>query len=231
MTTTALDPAQHHHDEHHHDEQHHHHQPHHAHGHDHHGPAAWVGEQPIEVAAVDAEVTRLRNGPRAALLPVAESSEGRQLRRWVTQTLVARALLEQEARLRGLVGEPPPAAVLPDRLAATALGGVLASVLRSSGPARAVYVDVTSEVAVTAAEAFAYVERSEPAVPGSSPEQPAPVSPSDSRLVEATARLLAARGRQVFLDWLSGRTAELVRLEPGHEHPGDPHQPDATHRH
>lgn len=209
MTTTALEPAPH---DHHHD-------------HDRGGPAAWVGDHRIEVTDVDAEVTRLREGPRAALLPVAESSEGRQLRRWVTQTLVARAVLDQEARLRGLDDEPPTAVALPDRMAATALGGVVASVLRSSGPARAVYADVTRDVAVSDAEAEAYLERSMSAAPGES------FAPADRELSAACARLTAARGRQVFLDWLFGRTAELVRLEPGHEHPGDPHQPDATHRH
>lgn len=192
------------------------------------GPAAWVGGARIEVADVDAEVTRLRAGPRAALLPVGESSEGRQLRRWVTQTLVARSVLEQEATLRGLGDEPPTAVVFPDRVAATALGGVVASVLRNSGSARAVYADVTRDVAVPDAEVLAYLERST----ATAQREPAPlVSASSPELAGARARLTAARARQVFLDWLSGRTAELVRLEPGHEHPGDPHQPDATHRH
>lgn len=209
---------------------HHHHRDEHEHEHSHDGPAAWVGDHRVEVADVDAEVTRLREGPRAALLPVAESAEGRQLRRWVTQTLVARAVLEQEAGLRGLGDEPPTAAVLPDRLAATTLGGVLASVLRSSGPARAVYADVTLGVVVTTTEAIAYLERSTSAA---SRQLVTPTDPqlADAQLAEASARLTAARARQVFLDWLSARTAELVRLEPGHEHPGDPHQPDATHRH
>lgn len=220
MTTAALDRSPH---------------DHHDHLHDHDGPAAWVGDRRVEVAEVDAEVTRLREGPRAALLPVAESAEGRQLRRWVTQTLVARAVLEREAGLRGLGDGPPTAVVLPDRLAATTLGGVLASVLRSSGPARAVYADVTLGSAVTTTEALAYLERSTSAAPGQlvAPTDPqlADAQLADAQLAEASARLTAARARQVFLDWFSARTAELVRLEPGHEHPGDPHQPDATHRH
>lgn len=191
------------------------------HGHD--GCAARVGDQRIEVADVDAEVARLRRGPRAALLPVAESSEGRQLRRWVTQTLVTRALLERESEERGLTEGPPVEDVLPDRMAAVAVGGVLASVLRASGPARAVYADVVREVEVTAAEAAAYLDRSRPA------HSHAPSC--DAERAAARTRLTHARARQVFLDWLSARSARLVRLERGHEHPGDPHQPDATHRH
>lgn len=206
------------------DRQHHPHEHHDPGGpHDRDGPAARVGDQRIEVSDVDAEVARLRRGPRAALLPVAESSEGRQLRRWVTQTLVTRALLEQESQERGLPEGPPVEAVLPDRLAAVAVGGVLASVLRGSGPARAVYADVVREVEVTAAEAAAYLERSRP-------EQTHAPS-CDAELAAARTRLTHARARQVFLDWLSARSAGLVRLERGHEHPGDPHQPDATHRH
>ncbi|KKB97156.1 malonyl CoA-ACP transacylase, partial [Mycobacterium nebraskense] len=34
-----------------------------------------------------------------------------------------------------------------------------------------------------------------------------------------------------FRVWLDARRAELVRLAPGYEHPGDPRQPDNTHRH
>lgn len=47
---------------------------------------------------------------------------------------------------------------------------------------------------------------------------------------EITARLLAAARRRAFTAWLD-RQAELVRLAPGYEHPGDPGQPDNTHRH
>jgi len=46
-----------------------------------------------------------------------------------------------------------------------------------------------------------------------------------------TAYLLAAARRRAFRVWLDARRAELVRLAPGYEHPGDPRQPDNTHRH
>jgi [acyl-carrier-protein] S-malonyltransferase len=46
-----------------------------------------------------------------------------------------------------------------------------------------------------------------------------------------TGRLLAGARRRAFTAWLDLRTAQRVRLAPGYEHPGDPEQPDNTHRH
>jgi [acyl-carrier-protein] S-malonyltransferase len=43
--------------------------------------------------------------------------------------------------------------------------------------------------------------------------------------------LLAAAGRRAFAGWLDRARADRVRLVPGLEHPGDPHQPDNHHRH
>jgi [acyl-carrier-protein] S-malonyltransferase len=49
---------------------------------------------------------------------------------------------------------------------------------------------------------------------------------------EAIARsLLAAARRRAFSAWLDERRSELLWLAPGNEHPGDPSQPDNTHRH
>lgn len=45
------------------------------------------------------------------------------------------------------------------------------------------------------------------------------------------ADLLARRRQQAFARWLDARAAALVRLRPGYEHPADPRNPDATHRH
>jgi [acyl-carrier-protein] S-malonyltransferase len=43
--------------------------------------------------------------------------------------------------------------------------------------------------------------------------------------------LRAAAGRRAFAHWLDRARARRVRLVPGLEHPGDPHQPDNHHRH
>ncbi|GAA0427743.1 malonyl CoA-ACP transacylase [Acrocarpospora corrugata] len=48
---------------------------------------------------------------------------------------------------------------------------------------------------------------------------------------EIGRELTIARREQVFARWLEARLARCVRLSPGFEHPGDPRQPDVTHRH
>jgi [acyl-carrier-protein] S-malonyltransferase len=45
------------------------------------------------------------------------------------------------------------------------------------------------------------------------------------------AHLLSAARRRTFRHWLDARRAEFVSLAAGYEHPGDPRQPDNTHRH
>ena len=79
-----------------------------------------------------------------------------------------------------------------------------------------------------------------PATPVVSP-QPLPAQPdgaapwSDASLDDVrpaiAEHLRAAARRRVFRGWLDARCAELVELAPGYEHPGDPRQPDNTHRH
>jgi len=59
--------------------------------------------------------------------------------------------------------------------------------------------------------------------------------PATVRYPQARAQIadhLLNRARQLaFARWLDARCAALVRLSPGYEHPADPRQPDATHRH
>ena len=43
--------------------------------------------------------------------------------------------------------------------------------------------------------------------------------------------LLAAARRREYRRWLDARCADVVVLADGYEHPGDPRQPDNTHRH
>ena len=113
-------------------------------------------------------------------------------------------------------------------VAAAALGDPLA---------RAMYTRVTADVEVSDTEVADYHARN--------PLRFARLSPIGNgwrtTTVEAPplheARPMIAehlRGvarRRVFRLWLDARCAELVWLAPGYEHPGDPRQPDNTHRH
>jgi [acyl-carrier-protein] S-malonyltransferase len=189
--------------------------------------AAWLGDTPVLTTEVDEHLERLRAGPRAALLPVAQSPEGRQLRRWATQVVVTRRLLEVEAAALGHCDAPPAEAIVPDRQAALELGGIVANVLAHSRPARTVFAEVTRSVQASSQEVAAYYARNLDEFPDEAGRPLALESVAD--LIERS--LTASARRRCFVEWLDLRRATLVRLEPGHEHPGDPHQPDATHRH
>jgi [acyl-carrier-protein] S-malonyltransferase len=82
--------------------------------------------------------------------------------------------------------------------------------------ARALFVDVTAAVDITVAQVHDYGERN--------PRR------FDSH-ADIADHLRGAARRRAFRLWLDARCAELVELAPGYEHPGDPRQPDNTHRH
>jgi [acyl-carrier-protein] S-malonyltransferase len=119
---------------------------------------AWVSGDPLEVSDVDELEAGLRSGPVAATLPRPGTREGRQLRRWLVQVLVAERLVAAEARVRGIGAEGAPAlaSLAPDRAALLALGSVAADLLTRSPLARAVFAAVTEEVSVDAAEVERY---------------------------------------------------------------------------
>lgn len=264
--------------------------------------AATVGGEPVTAAEVAAEVARLRSGPLADRLPPDGSPAGRQLRRWTTQRLVLRRLLDQEAAGRHVAvaatadGPPrqPGPGLRPDP---ALLGSAAADVLASSPAARAVYASVTAAISVPEDEVRAHYERNldryssgdrwlvrqltttsapqtgaaalaggpapvlvDPATlppplrralgavepghvvgPLRSPlgwhlaarheVRPAGPRPYPEVRTEISRALLDRRRQQAFARWLDGRVAELVRLNPGYEHPADPANPDATHRH
>ena len=60
---------------------------------------------------------------------------------------------------------------------------------------------------------------------------PGDVAPFEDVREAICERLLAAARRRAFSAWLDQRRTELLWLAPGNEHPGDPSQPDNTHRH
>jgi [acyl-carrier-protein] S-malonyltransferase len=257
---------------------------------------AWVAGTPVDVSEVDSRegAARLRRPGRA--LPGPDSTEGRQLRRWLVQVLAAERLVAIEAERLGIdPGNAPPLRVLaPDGPALLELGSVAASVLTDHPLARALFVVVTGHVTVPASRVARYyaanhsqfrvreqriirhaivpsagavpnladrplrtLHRGElvgpvedaafAADPGSvvgpihdplgwhvlrvEAARPASLRPLAEVADQIQARLLAAARRRAFTGWLDGRYADLVRLAPGFEHPGDPSQPDNTHRH
>jgi [acyl-carrier-protein] S-malonyltransferase len=198
---------------------------------------ATVGAVEVLVGEVDASEDRLRSTRLASALPRPGTSEGRQLRRWLTQVLVTARVVSAEAKDLGLTadGAPNEDALLPDVAARLELGSVAASVLED-GLARAVFVHVTSGVEVSDDEIRDYHGRNPFRFSG----RAAGVGgwrgrPVEAALIDVWAdiaeHLLAVARRREFRRWLDERRAELVHLAPGYEHPGDPRQPDNTHKH
>ena len=200
--------------------------------------AATVAGLDVPVSDVDAREAKLRDAMPAAALPRAGTSEGRQLRRWLTQLLVTERVIEDEAADTGVTAEGAPTEdeLLPDDSARLEIGSIAAAAL-ADPLARAMYAYVTAEVDVTDADVADYHARN----PMRFAAQSVGGNGWRTAIVEApplnTVRSLIAenlRGaarRRGFRLWLDSRRAELVRLAPGYEHPGDPRQPDNTHRH
>ncbi|WP_390894676.1 DUF7158 domain-containing protein [Mycolicibacterium neoaurum] len=186
--------------------------------------AALVGGVPITVAQVDERERVLREGNSAAALPRPGTGEGRQLRRWLTQLLAAERVVELEAGTAGHV--PTQEEILPDMTARLEIGSIAAAVL-STPAGRAAFAAVTAGVDVTDIEIADYHRRN----PGRfGPRRSVPLALDEAYLLIAE-HLRSAAQRRAFRQWLDARTAELVQLAPGYEHPGDPRQPDNTHRH
>jgi [acyl-carrier-protein] S-malonyltransferase len=199
---------------------------------------ATVAGTPVSVDEIDAREVRLRSGPRAAALPTSGTSEGRQLRRWLTQLIVTERVVAVEAAARGLNAQDAPteAELLPDVTAQLEIGSVAAAALADPG-ARALFADVTATVQVTEEDVADYHARNPLRFAAPHPGRhgwraPPHAGPPLGEVRSAIAQhLRGAARRRAFRVWLDARTAELVRLAPGYEHPGDPRQPDNTHRH
>lgn len=180
--------------------------------------AATVAGEPIDVSAVDAREAILRSTPQVAALPRPGTSEGRQLRRWLTQLLVTERVIAREAQALGVIVDsttPTEDSLLPDLTARLEIGSIAAAAL-AEPQGRAVFARVTADVGVSEADIADYALRN-----------PDRFTVRD----ELAAHLRGAARRRAFRMWLVDRTAQLVWLAPGYEHPGDPRQPDNTHKH
>ncbi|BBX98231.1 DUF7158 domain-containing protein [Mycobacterium lacus] len=201
-------------------------------------PVATVAGAPVPIEEVDAREAWLRTGPRAAALPASGTSEGRQLRRWLTQLVVTERVIAAEAAERGLAAQDAPAEaeLLPDVTARLEIGSIAAATL-ADPRARALFADVTRAVRVTDDDVADYHARNplrfaEPRTGRDGWRTPPVAGPPLEGVRSAiTEHLLGAARRRTFRAWLDARRAALVQLAPGYEHPGDPRQPDNTHRH
>ena len=121
-----------------------------------------------------------------------------------------------------IVCEPCDGESVPVTLAeALRAGGVSAAVLAAVPLARALRRTIVADVDVPEHEVRGYYERNRDRHVGGY-EQEAPA---------VRACLLEAAQERAFSQWLDRLCAQSVRLEPGFEHPADPRQPDADHRH
>jgi [acyl-carrier-protein] S-malonyltransferase len=199
---------------------------------------AKVDGVPVSVDEVDAREARLRDGPHSAALPIAGTSEGRQLRRWLTQLIVTERVVAAEAAARGLTVDDAPAEddVLPDITARLEIGSIAAAAL-ADPCARALFTRVTADVEVSDNDVAGYHDRNPLRFAESQLDRhgwrvPAVTAPPLAQVRPMIAEhLRAAARRRAFRVWLDQRRADLVQLSHGYEHPGDPRQPDNTHRH
>ncbi|BBX84381.1 DUF7158 domain-containing protein [Mycolicibacterium aubagnense] len=199
---------------------------------------AIVAGRTIPVAVLDERESCLRASALASSLPVPGTSEGRQLRRWLTQLLVTDEVVRVAAAELGVDDRDTPteADLLPDAVARMELGSIAAAALERP-LARALFGYVTSTVQLSDDEIEGYHARNPlrfaPPVPGPDGWSAVPtVAPVlDQVRPQITAHLLGSARRRAFRHWLDARRAEAVQLAPGYEHPGDPRQPDHVHRH
>ena len=200
--------------------------------------AATVAGFGVPVADVDAREAKLRDTAPAASLPRLNTSEGRQLRRWLTQLLVTERVIAAEAAAVGLTddGVPTEDALLPNNSARLEIGSVAAAAL-ADPLARALFVHITAAVEVTDADVADYHARNplrfaKPSDAGNGwRTATVDAPPLDAVRPMIVEHLRGAARRRAFRLWLDARRADVVRLTPGYEHPGDPRQPDNTHRH
>lgn len=184
--------------------------------------AATVAGEPVGVAEIDDRERRLRSASHEAALPRPDTSEGRQLRRWLTQLAVTERVIAHEAAALGVTVTPDTPSiddVLPDLTARLEIGSIAGGAL-GDPLARAVFARITDAVDVDSATVADYHRRN----PDRFRDDPHPMA-------RIAALLRGAARRRTFRVWLDQRRAALVWLAPGYEHPGDPRQPDNTHKH
>ncbi len=176
--------------------------------------AAYVRDEPVSVAEVEARLAQVRASAFGARLPHAATAEGRNARRWVTQLVCAERLVAAE------LGPAGPVAARLTIGRALGVGGIAAAVLAARPDA----ADVVAVPPIEDVVLRSYYERNR--------DLYADRGIDFARARDQIAAKLAASARdRAFGEWLDRRMAADVVLQPGFEHPADPHHADATHRH
>ncbi|MGY0230296.1 DUF7158 domain-containing protein [Longispora urticae] len=111
----------------------------------------YLDGRPIPRDRLDRRLDGLRRSSRAAALPVPESSEGRQLVRWVAQVILTEELC---ATLDAPAVDPGPL----DPVAAVEYGSITAAAYEGSPAVRAAFAQVTAGVTVPEEEVRRYWE-------------------------------------------------------------------------
>ncbi|MGH3676180.1 MAG: DUF7158 domain-containing protein, partial [Mycobacterium sp.] len=174
--------------------------------------AATVAGIGVPVADVDAREARLRATMPEGSLPRAGTSEGRQLRRWLTQLLVTERVIAAEAAAAGLTADGAPAEdeLLPDVSARLEIGSVAAAAL-ADPLARAMFGHVTAAVDVTDAGVADYHARNPlrfatPAAAGNGWRTATLAAPPLNAVRPViTEHLRVAARRRAFRLWLDAR--------------------------
>ncbi len=173
---------------------------------------ARVDGEPLMLNEVDARLAELRAGRLRAVLPAADTAEGRNMRRWVVQLCAAERIVGHDGAAHP-TGAGQPLAVT----AALQVGGVAAAILNRVPAA----LELVAAVTVPEAEVRDYYERNRDLYPQA----------FESVQAGIAAELAGHRRVTEFARWLDRAMQQRVVLEPGFEHPAEPGHPDSTHRH
>jgi len=184
------------------------------------GVAAWVAGEPVTVAEVDTRLAALRSTQFGPRLPPADSAEGRNARRWVTQIVCAERIVRTALAERGIATGGHSRRLQIDK--ALALGGVAAVVL-ATFPELGVWAGGWQEAPPESAIRDYYRHNPDLYADRGIRYCDARDQIASELHETATERSIAA--------WLDQRLTCDTVLAAGFEHPADPANPDATHRH
>lgn len=206
------------------------------------GVAAIVSGRAVPVARVIERAMATAPPPATASWAGRERAV-RQHRRWTAQVIIAEEIVTQACRRLGLdSGDNGPAY---DEDWYADVGGITAALLHSCAEARALVSHLAGTLEVTEAETYDYYRRNpdrfltaEALRSGVDPfalARPDGVAvrhlhPYPEMRVAIEGYLRRTKARRAFIRWLDEQRRSVV-LMPGYEHPGDPAQPDAEHRH